>query len=191
MIPKSGHRFSDQIMPERGSQRDDGDVSPSSLSRRGRGRAHRAVAANLAAGLSCDRLCRAGKMVARALARRAGAEGGDHRRGTGRRAPPASSPSTPRAISISSSSRPITGVRSSPPRCVDEAKRRSPERITLLVNHDNARAIRFYERNGFVHAGEDVNPTSGRPVLEDGVEARHCGDRQATKQSIFHACEPD
>jgi putative acetyltransferase len=48
---------------------------------------------------------------------------------------------------------------------VDEAKRRSPERITLKVNTDNARAIRFYERNGFAHAGEDVNLTSGRPVL--------------------------
>ena len=48
---------------------------------------------------------------------------------------------------------------------VDEAKRLSPDRITLLVNTDNVRAIRFYERNGFVHAGEDVNPTSGRPVL--------------------------
>ena len=48
---------------------------------------------------------------------------------------------------------------------VDEAKRLSPHRITLLVNTDNARAIRFYERNGFAHAGEDVNPTSGRPVL--------------------------
>ena len=47
---------------------------------------------------------------------------------------------------------------------VDEAKRLSPDRITLLVNKDNARAIRFYERNGFVHVGEDVNPTSGRPV---------------------------
>jgi putative acetyltransferase len=49
---------------------------------------------------------------------------------------------------------------------VDEAKRLSPDCITLLVNTDNARAIRFYERNGFAHAGEDVNPTSGRPVLK-------------------------
>ena len=47
---------------------------------------------------------------------------------------------------------------------VDEAKRRSPKRVTLLVNKDNTRAIRFYQRNGFVHAGDDVNPTSGRPV---------------------------
>jgi putative acetyltransferase len=49
---------------------------------------------------------------------------------------------------------------------VDAAKRKAPEGVTLLVNKDNARAIRFYERNGFVHAGEDVNPTSGRPVLK-------------------------
>jgi putative acetyltransferase len=49
---------------------------------------------------------------------------------------------------------------------VDEAKRLSPSGVTLLVNKDNARAIRFYERNGFTHAGEDVNPTSGRPVLK-------------------------
>jgi putative acetyltransferase len=48
---------------------------------------------------------------------------------------------------------------------VDEAKRRSPDRITLLVNKDNARAIRFYQRCGFAHAGDDVNPTSGRPVF--------------------------
>lgn len=49
---------------------------------------------------------------------------------------------------------------------VDEAKRRAPDGVTLLVNKDNARAIRFYARNGFVHAGEDVNPTSRRPVLK-------------------------
>ena len=50
-------------------------------------------------------------------------------------------------------------------RLVDATKERSPDGITLLVNKDNARAIRFYKRNGFVDAGEDVNPTSGRPVL--------------------------
>ena len=49
---------------------------------------------------------------------------------------------------------------------VDAAKQRAPDGITLLVNKDNARAIRFYERNGFVPAGDDVNPTSGRPVLK-------------------------
>ena len=49
---------------------------------------------------------------------------------------------------------------------MDEAKRLSPAGITLLVNTDNARAIRFYERNGFVHGSDDVNPTSGRPVLK-------------------------
>ncbi|MDP1881737.1 MAG: GNAT family N-acetyltransferase [Bradyrhizobium sp.] len=51
-------------------------------------------------------------------------------------------------------------------RLVDEAKRRSPDGVTLKVNADNARAIRFYERSGFVHAGEDVNPGSKRPVLK-------------------------
>jgi putative acetyltransferase len=50
-------------------------------------------------------------------------------------------------------------------RLVDAAKQRSAGGITLLVNRDNARAIRFYQRNGFVEDGEDVNPTSGRPVL--------------------------
>ena len=49
---------------------------------------------------------------------------------------------------------------------VGEAKRLSPGLVTLMVNKDNARAIRFYERNGFEHAGEDANPTSGRPVLK-------------------------
>jgi putative acetyltransferase len=47
---------------------------------------------------------------------------------------------------------------------VAEAKRLSPARIDLLVNKDNARAIRFYEKHGFVYSGEDVNPTSGKPV---------------------------
>ena len=45
-----------------------------------------------------------------------------------------------------------------------EAKRISPGGIDLLVNKDNFRAIRFYEKHGFVHAGEDKNPVSGLPV---------------------------
>ena len=54
---------------------------------------------------------------------------------------------------------------------VDEAKRLSPAGVTLKVNADNTRAIRFYERNGFVHAGEDVNPASKRLVAENGLES--------------------
>lgn len=44
------------------------------------------------------------------------------------------------------------------------ARELSPHGITLLVNADNARAIRFYEREGFRHTHDDVNPASGRPV---------------------------
>lgn len=47
---------------------------------------------------------------------------------------------------------------------VDEAKRLSPDGVTLKVNADNSRAIRFYRRSGFVQTGEEVN-TSGRVVL--------------------------
>jgi putative acetyltransferase len=47
---------------------------------------------------------------------------------------------------------------------LDEAKRLSPKGLDLLVNKDNARAIRFYEKHGFRYAGEDKNPVSGRPV---------------------------
>ena len=47
---------------------------------------------------------------------------------------------------------------------LDEAKRLSPQGLDLLVNKDNARAIRFYEKHGFVYAGEDKNPVSGIAV---------------------------
>jgi putative acetyltransferase len=47
---------------------------------------------------------------------------------------------------------------------VDEAKRLAPKGLDLLVNKDNSRAIRFYEKHGFRLTGDDVNPTSGRPV---------------------------
>lgn len=47
---------------------------------------------------------------------------------------------------------------------LDAARARSPTGLDLLVNKDNLRAIRFYEKHGFRYDGEDVNPTSGRPV---------------------------
>ncbi len=47
---------------------------------------------------------------------------------------------------------------------LDEAKRLSPKGLDLLVNKDNFRAIRFYEKHGFIYAGEDKNPVSGIPV---------------------------
>jgi putative acetyltransferase len=45
-----------------------------------------------------------------------------------------------------------------------EAKRISPSGLDIFVNQDNSRAIRFYEKQGFAFAEEDVNPISGRPV---------------------------
>jgi putative acetyltransferase len=51
---------------------------------------------------------------------------------------------------------------------LDEAKRRSPSGIELLVNKENARAIRFYEKHGFRYLWEDKNPLSGRPVNRMG-----------------------
>jgi putative acetyltransferase len=45
-----------------------------------------------------------------------------------------------------------------------EAKRISPAGLDLHVNTDNARAIRFYEKHGFVISGEAINWRSGAPV---------------------------
>ncbi len=47
---------------------------------------------------------------------------------------------------------------------LDEAKRLSPKGLDLLVNKDNFRATRFYEKHGFAYAGEDKNPVSGIAV---------------------------
>jgi putative acetyltransferase len=47
---------------------------------------------------------------------------------------------------------------------LDEAKRLSPQGIELLVNKDNLRAIRFYEKNGFAYSGEGANPVTGKIV---------------------------
>lgn len=47
---------------------------------------------------------------------------------------------------------------------IAEAKRASPRGLDLDVNTDNARAIAFYRKQGFVITGDGVNPRSGRPV---------------------------
>lgn len=47
---------------------------------------------------------------------------------------------------------------------LNEAKRVSPSQVTLHVNVDNARAVRFYEKQGFAVAGEEKNPRSGAPI---------------------------
>jgi putative acetyltransferase len=41
----------------------------------------------------------------------------------------------------------------------------APAGIELHVNQDNARAIGFYQKHGFVTTGEDVNPRSGAPIF--------------------------
>jgi putative acetyltransferase len=40
----------------------------------------------------------------------------------------------------------------------------SPGRLELHVNQDNGPAVAFYQREGFVIAGHDTNPSSGAPT---------------------------
>jgi putative acetyltransferase len=47
---------------------------------------------------------------------------------------------------------------------IAEAKSVSPSGLDLDVNVDNRRAIRFYEKQGFVISGAGTNPISGKPV---------------------------
>ena len=49
---------------------------------------------------------------------------------------------------------------------LDEAKRRSPGVVELEVNEANARARRFYDREGFSVVGRGVSPHSGLPTLK-------------------------
>jgi putative acetyltransferase len=44
------------------------------------------------------------------------------------------------------------------------ARERSPSGLALHVNQDNARAIRFYEKHGFVRTDSTINPRSGALV---------------------------
>jgi len=60
---------------------------------------------------------------------------------------------------------------------LDDAKRSAPGGVDLLVNQDNARAIRFYEKQGFVVAGADVNPISGAPLHKMSWRPRRPGKK--------------
>jgi putative acetyltransferase len=46
---------------------------------------------------------------------------------------------------------------------IEEAWRLSPTLLELRVNQDNARAIRFYAKHGFVKVGERFNERLGKP----------------------------
>ena len=48
---------------------------------------------------------------------------------------------------------------------IAEARRLAPSGLDLHVNQDNARAIRFYRKHGFLIVGEDVNPRSGALIF--------------------------
>jgi len=47
---------------------------------------------------------------------------------------------------------------------IGQARQLSPGFIDLDVNTDNARALGFYRKHGFVVTGDGVNALSGRPV---------------------------
>lgn len=60
------------------------------------------------------------------------------------------------------------------------AKALSPGGLKLNVNQSNLRAVRFYEREGFVQVGTDINPRSGLPVFL----YEWSGDQAASARSI-------
>jgi putative acetyltransferase len=57
---------------------------------------------------------------------------------------------------------------------VGEARRLSPRGLTLDVNQDNTRALRFYEREGFEKIGEGINPLSGLKTWRLHLSKQSC-----------------
>ena len=49
---------------------------------------------------------------------------------------------------------------------LEAAKNACPSGLTLKVNQQNPRAVRFYEREGFVISGEGISPASGLKLWE-------------------------
>jgi putative acetyltransferase len=50
-------------------------------------------------------------------------------------------------------------------RLIAAARRLSPQGLELTVNLDNDRALRVYERAGFVRGAQGTNPMSGLPTV--------------------------
>ena len=48
---------------------------------------------------------------------------------------------------------------------VEAASARARQPLSLDVNEENGRAVRFYEKAGFEVVGRGINSTSGRPTL--------------------------
>lgn len=49
---------------------------------------------------------------------------------------------------------------------LDHAKALCGQGLRLDVNVDNPRALRFYQKHGFVKSGEGINPRSGLPIWQ-------------------------
>lgn len=47
---------------------------------------------------------------------------------------------------------------------LDAAKRIAPSGLDLHVNQDNGRAVRFYQKHGFIVAAAEINARSGAPI---------------------------
>jgi putative acetyltransferase len=48
---------------------------------------------------------------------------------------------------------------------IEAARRYAPLHLSLDVNEENGRAVRFYQKAGFTVTSHGVNPVSGRPTL--------------------------
>jgi len=46
------------------------------------------------------------------------------------------------------------------------ARKQAPDGLDLHVNQDNARAVRFYEKNGFMKSGTGMNANSTAPTYK-------------------------
>jgi putative acetyltransferase len=58
---------------------------------------------------------------------------------------------------------------------LDEAKRRSPGAVELEVNEANARALHFYQREGFAAVSRGTSALSGLPTLKMRWKAKEGG----------------